>query len=69
LGGHWLQTRAQVRDVNHIGAYMRVYPPALRLRPSAELEDYFSKAALLQELADRRLTEALEHDQVSDDEN
>ena len=69
LGGHWLQTRDQVRDVNHIGAYMRIYPPALRLRPSDKLEDYFNKAALLQELADRKLTEALEHDQIMDDES
>jgi hypothetical protein len=64
--GHWLQMRSQVRDVNHIGAYMRIYPPALRLRPSDKLEDYFSKATLLRGLADQRLIDAIADDPVSD---
>jgi hypothetical protein len=65
-GGHWLQMRAQVRDVNFIGAYMRIYPPSLRLRPSDKVEDYFSKATLLRELADQRLTDAVADDPVLD---
>jgi hypothetical protein len=69
LGGHWLQVRAQVRDVNHIGGYMRIYPPALRLRPSDKLEDYFNKAAQLEERAAQKLTEALDDDPIADDDN
>ena len=66
--GQWLQMRSQIRDVNHIGAYMRIYPPALRLRPSEKLEDYFNKASLLRDRADQRLSEALAGEAIQDGE-
>jgi hypothetical protein len=69
VGSHWLQARYQVRDVNYIGARMRIYPPALRLRASDALEDFFNRAARLREFADRRLTEALANEPGKDAEN
>jgi hypothetical protein len=58
-GVEWLQMRNQTRDVNHIGASLRIYPPGLRLVASEKLESYFAKAMALRELADKRLTEAV----------
>src|SRR5262249_14829136 len=58
-GVHWLHGRYQVRDVNHIGAHVRIYPPGLRLRASDTLEGFFDKAASLRELAGKRLADAL----------
>jgi hypothetical protein len=55
--------------VNYIGAYMRIYPPALRLRPSDTLDDYFNKAASLRDGADKRLTDALANEARKDGEN
>jgi hypothetical protein len=68
-GGHWLLQRDQIRDVNYIGARIRIYPPALRLRSSDALEDYFSRAASLHELANKRLTDALANEPRKSGEN
>src|SRR5262245_53444854 len=43
LGSQWLQDRNRIRDVNHISARMRIYPPSLRLRGSEPIEDYFKR--------------------------
>ena len=67
LGSQWLQERYRVRDVNHIGARMRIYPPSLRLRGSETVEDYFKSAATLRTLADKRLIDALANDPAYDD--
>jgi hypothetical protein len=67
LGSQWLQDRNRVRDVNHISARMRIYPPSLRLRASEPVEDYFKNAASLRVLADKRLIDALARDPVYDD--
>jgi FHA domain-containing protein len=69
VGSQWMQDRSQVRDVNLIGARMRIYPPAFRLRPSDTLEDYFKRAATLHEAASKRLTEALATEPGPDGEN
>lgn len=68
-GSHWLQGRSLVRDVNYIGAYMRIYPPALRLRASDTLEDYFNNAASLRGLANKALSDALADDLIKDSES
>jgi hypothetical protein len=67
-GTHWFEARDRVRDVNHIGASRRIYPPALRLHASDKLEDYFNRAAALRDLADRRLADALADDPGTDGE-
>ena len=66
---HWLQGRALVRDVNYIGAYMRIYPPALRLRPSDALEEYFNTAASLRGRASKALADALADEPTRDGES
>lgn len=68
-GALWLQGHYQLRDVNYIDAYMRVYPPALRLRGSDKLEDYFSRAASLRGLANERLADILADEPTADGEN
>jgi hypothetical protein len=50
----WVRARNQARDVNHIGIRNQIYPPALRLRGAANLEDFFSNAALLKSGADNK---------------
>jgi hypothetical protein len=67
LGTQWLQERYRVRDVNHIAARMRIYPPSLRLRGSETVEDYFKSAATLRTLADKGLIDALANDPAYDD--
>jgi pSer/pThr/pTyr-binding forkhead associated (FHA) protein len=69
MGSQWMQERSQSRDVNYIGSRTRIYPPALRLRPSETLEGYFNRATGLRELANRRLTEALADEPAKDGEN
>jgi hypothetical protein len=69
--GQWVQERLQMRDVNHIGASLRIYPPALRLRPAGTVDDYFQRTAALRETADkkRKATRADEDDsEAADDE-
>jgi len=68
-GSHWFQAHDQVRDVNHIDARMRIYPPALRLRAADKLDDYFNKANALRERANKRLADALADEPGSDGEN
>jgi hypothetical protein len=64
-----LQGRSLIRDVNYIGAYMRIYPPALRLRASDSPEDYFRNAASLRGLANKALSDAAADDLIRDSEN
>jgi hypothetical protein len=52
--GQWVQERAQMRDVNHIGTSLRVYPPSLRLRAAGSVDDYFGAAATLRDAADKK---------------
>ena len=68
--GQWVLDRQQMRDVNHIGASLRIYPPSLRLRAAGTVEDFFQSTAALQEAADnkRKSTGADEDDGESDDE-
>jgi hypothetical protein len=67
-GNDWLQERYQTRNVNYIPARMHIYPPAVRLRPSHTMEDYFKSLEGLRELANSRLIDALANDPNKDDE-
>ncbi len=62
VGGtaHWASARSQAGDVDHIADDFSLYPPALRVRAAAPLENFFAEAASLQEEADagRRRIEA-----------
>ena len=69
VSNEWLQERYQIHNVNYIPARMRIYPPALRLRSSITLEDYFRGAEGLRELANSRLIDALANNPKKDDEN
>jgi hypothetical protein len=68
--GQWVQERLQMRDVNHIGTSLRIYPPVLRVRAAGAVEDYFQSAAALREAADhkRKSTRADEDDNESGDD-
>jgi len=68
--GQWVQERLQMRDVNYIGASLRIYPPSLRLRAAGTAEAYFQSATALREAADkkRKSTRADEDDSESADE-
>jgi hypothetical protein len=68
--GQWVQDRQQMRDVNHISASLRIYPPALRLRAAGPVADYFQSAAALRDAADkkRKSTRADEDDNESGDD-
>jgi len=67
-GNDWLQERYQTRNVNYIPARMHIYPPAVRLRPSDTMENYFKGLEGLRELANSRLIDALANDPNKDDE-
>ena len=67
-GNHWVQERYQTRNVNYIPARMHIYPPAVRLRPSDTMENYFKGLEGLRELANSRLIDALANDPNKDDE-
>lgn len=56
LGGtsYWVLQRTQMRDVNAIGARLRIYPPALRVRPADSMETFFRDAAGLRIGADTK---------------
>ncbi len=54
---YWVQQRAQMRNVNHIDANPRIYPPSLRLRSAGAVEDFFRDAAELRGVADRKRAE------------
>jgi pSer/pThr/pTyr-binding forkhead associated (FHA) protein len=60
--GHWFYFRNMMRDVNHIGAHMPIYPSALRLSAAEPLDKYFARSATLRQLADRKLKAALAAD-------
>jgi hypothetical protein len=68
--GQWVQERLQRRDVNHIGASLRVYPPSLRWISAGTVDSYFERAAGLREAADkkRKATRADEDDSESGDD-
>ncbi len=68
--GQWLQERNQMRDVNYIGASLRIYPPSLRLRSAGTPEDYFSSAMALRGAADktRKALRADDDDDSADDD-
>lgn len=50
----WATARGQNRNVNFIGAGVKLYPPALRLREGGTLDAYFTEAARLRNSADQR---------------
>jgi pSer/pThr/pTyr-binding forkhead associated (FHA) protein len=56
--GQWMVWRSQSRDVNHIDANLRLYPPGLRLRPAGSVGDYFAGAGALRKAADAKLKSA-----------
>jgi hypothetical protein len=60
LGGTvlWIVQRELARDVDYIGAKLRIYPPELRLRSSAPVEAFFQgDAAGLRGRADQKRAE------------
>lgn len=69
--GQWVQERLQTRDVNYIGAGLRVFPPAFRLTGAGTVEAYFQKAAGLREASDkkRKSTQIDEDDAESADDD
>jgi hypothetical protein len=54
-GAQWMSSRATSRDVNHISADLRVYPPGLRLRKAMTSADFFAGATALRQAADAKL--------------
>jgi hypothetical protein len=50
----WTNLRNQNRNVNFIGAHVKLYPPALRVREGGTLDAYFTASARLKDAADRR---------------
>jgi hypothetical protein len=52
--GYWVMRHDQMRDVNYIGASLRIYPPALRVRSAKPVETYFRDVAELRGKADAR---------------
>ena len=66
----WAKARNQNRNVNFIGAGVKVYPPALRLREGGTLEAYFTKVARLRDSADqkRKAMPGEEGDETADEE-
>jgi hypothetical protein len=58
-----------MRDVNHISASLRVYPPSLRLRDGSSAEDYFRAAAGLREAADSKRKAMPEDDEGGEPED
>jgi FHA domain len=58
IGGQWMLTRSHNRDVNHISADLRVYPPSLRLRKAGTSADFFAGSTALRKTADAKLKAA-----------
>ena len=54
-GGQWMLSRSNSRDVNHISADLRVYPPSLRLRQATTTADFFAGTSALRQAADAKL--------------
>jgi hypothetical protein len=67
--GHWVQERFQVRDVNHISASLRVYPPSLRLSSASSIDSYFLAAAALRAAADKKRKSIPSDDESADNED
>jgi hypothetical protein len=63
----WLLGRYSSRNVNHIDAPLRAYPPGLRLRPAETLSTYLASMPALRQAADAKLkaipSEDVEHDE------
>ena len=57
-GGQWFLARNNSRDVNHIDAELRIYPPSLRLRKAGTVDDYFASASVLRKSAAAKLKNA-----------
>jgi Inner membrane component of T3SS, cytoplasmic domain len=57
-GGQWMLSRNTSRDVNHISADLRVYPPSLRLRKAGSSDEFFAGSAALRKTADAKLKAA-----------
>jgi hypothetical protein len=55
VGGQWMITRNNNRDVNHISADLRVYPPSLRLRKATTTAEFFAGAAALRITAEAKV--------------
>lgn len=52
--GYWVLERQQTRNVNNIGASLRIYPPAVRVRSAGSVEAFFRDAAGLRSGADAK---------------
>lgn len=52
--GIWVQWRSQERNVNHIGASERFFPPSLRLRDAGDAGTFFDRARALKAEADQK---------------
>jgi hypothetical protein len=65
ISSQWVLERYQMRDVNHIGASLRVYPPSLRLGSAGTVDDYFKRTAALRDAAEKKSKAA----QADDDES
>jgi Inner membrane component of T3SS, cytoplasmic domain len=59
VGSQWMVTRSTNRDVNHISAELRAYPPSLRVRKAGTVEDFFAGSAALRKSADAKMKAAL----------
>ena len=70
ISSQWVLERYQMRDVNHIGTSLRIYPPSLRLGSAGTVDDYFKHAAALRDASDkkRKATPADEDDGESADD-
>ncbi len=58
VGSQWMMTRNTNRDVNHVSADLRVYPPSLRLRKAGTVDDFFAGSAALRKTADAKMKAA-----------
>lgn len=64
----WVQARNQARDVNYIGVREKLYPPMFRLRAGIGVEEYFTNAAELKVVADRKRKDLPSSDADAGDE-
>lgn len=58
-GGYWMQNRTEMRDVNHIGAQVPIYPSYVRVRAAGDMEGYFRDLNSLRTSSDRKLADAV----------
>ncbi|NNE23767.1 MAG: FHA domain-containing protein [Rhizobiales bacterium] len=52
--GQWITIRSAAQNVNAVGAFMRIYPPGLRLRTAAPPDTYFDDLADLRKTAEKK---------------